>query len=373
MTAVVETRYGPMECLDGDSIVSRSLSLYGEWAQGELELVGELIRPGDVVLDVGAFLGTHTLALAAMVGRDGSVLSFEPRGSICEILKNNVRRNSLSQVEVYGYALGRQAGELLIEAVDTQAVENFGGLSLEEASPVANVPTEKIYLKTIDQLGLPRIDFIKIDAEGMEADVIAGAHVSLGAHGPLIFAECNDLDGGSQTWLSLTRLGYVLYGAILPAFNPLNWRGESKNIFGDGVEVSLVAVPAVRQNELLPWLRTHGMPLIDSVDDLALLLLHKPQYLYDTFASSPAAASLGVNFLTPLVRDLQEQLKQISEAHSHGLSRIIELEGSAALLGQRLNETNAERISLVEQNRILARYRRTSFLAAWERLQRIFR
>ena len=67
MTLNLQTRYGTMACLEADSVVSRSLDVYGEWAQLEMDLIASLVRPGETVADVGAFLGTHTLALARMV------------------------------------------------------------------------------------------------------------------------------------------------------------------------------------------------------------------------------------------------------------------------------------------------------------------
>jgi len=79
--SVVDSRYGSLRVIDTDFIISRSLTLYGEWAQGEIDLLSLFISSGDVVIDAGSFIGTHALAFAAIVGTSGRVLAFEPRKS----------------------------------------------------------------------------------------------------------------------------------------------------------------------------------------------------------------------------------------------------------------------------------------------------
>ena len=52
----VSTRYGRMRIIDADNVISRALTLYGEWAMDELNLLSQIITPGMCVLDVGAFI-----------------------------------------------------------------------------------------------------------------------------------------------------------------------------------------------------------------------------------------------------------------------------------------------------------------------------
>lgn len=312
MTRLATTRYGPMECLDGDSVVSRSLVQYGEWAQLELDLVATLVRPGDIVLDVGAFLGTHTLALATMVGSAGRVHSFEPRAAIRAVLESNVQRNGLVQVLVHACALGAQAKELVLPAIDIKGEANFGGLALESCQDDGQ-PTETIRIERLDDLGLGRVDFVKIDAEGMEAEVVEGGKALLAACHPVLVAECNDLERGSRAWSACQALGYEVYGVLSPAYNPANLRGEAVNFFGEASEASLVALPPGRAATLAAAVRAQLAPL-PTLDDLALLLLHKAQYPVEVLAGGAAAAVLGMDYASPRARGLSDEVTELRTA-----------------------------------------------------------
>lgn len=76
-----------------DRFIGRSIDLYGEWCESEIELLLGFIRSGDTVVDVGANIGTHTVTFAAIVGHAGSVLAFEPQPSSFQLLCGNVAIN----------------------------------------------------------------------------------------------------------------------------------------------------------------------------------------------------------------------------------------------------------------------------------------
>jgi FkbM family methyltransferase len=373
MNKTIDTRYGVMEYLDGDSVVSQSLALYGEWAQAELDLLQNIIRPGDVVLDVGAFLGTHTLAFAKMVGPSGAVHSFEPRANIRKILASNVQRNELAQVKIEGCALGDSAGVLNIQAIDTNDAKNFGGLAIEEAIESDGAQTELILLKTLDSFGFARLDLLKIDAEGMEAKVLGGATDALDRLQPVVFAECNDLQNGCRTLHALHELDYHVYGFISKAFDSNNFRGEANNIFGSAAEVSLLGVPKARLVNILGAVDLSTLPPIKSVDDLALLLLHKPQYPDETWGAGTAGAVLGLNFDTPKSRHLQVMLDEMQvEIDYLRLSlqlKANEVENARAQIEASLKADEERKVHIAE----LVNYRRTSLHYRWQQLVGRFR
>ena len=375
MTPLVKTRYGLMECLDGDSIVSKALIIYGEWAQLELDVLSKIVARGDVVLDVGAFLGTHTLAFARMVGEEGRVHSFEPRETIRQLLAANVSRNGLTQVSVQPCALGAAAASVEIPAVDIDEQKNFGGLAIKEAPAGQTARTERIAVLPLDHFSFDRVDFVKIDAEGMEAEVIAGGTRTLAAHRPIVFAECNDLRNGSTTLLACLDMGYMVYGVLSQAFNSDNYNQVSENIFFDGSEASLLAIPAEKVASVAQRLDLSSFARIDSPDALALLLLHKPQYPDEVLAATAAARVLGVEFPSPLSRrreaDLREVLADVAQGPIGDLGALsllkrLEAEIAALRASKALLEADyAEACRGTERN---ARYRSTSLTYWWERL-----
>jgi len=159
MTAVT-TRYGLMEVIERDSIVSRALLLYGEWAQEELDLLARFIAPGACVLDAGAFIGTHTLAFAQMAGAAGKVYAFEPRREIFAYLQRNIVLNGAAQVHASNVALGARPAQLTLDRLDLLHADNFGGLSLLLPSEAAAEAQYDVPVVTLDGMELPPVVLI---------------------------------------------------------------------------------------------------------------------------------------------------------------------------------------------------------------------
>jgi FkbM family methyltransferase len=358
----VQTRFGTMRCIPGDSIVSESLDRYGEWAGNELKFLQTVVRAGATVLDIGAFIGTHTLAFASMVGPQGRVHAFEPRAAFRELLETNVRANGLDQVRVHTCALGAASGTIWLSAVDLTVAGNFGGLALQ-GKPAADQDAaglEPIDVRSLDAFDLGAVDLIKIDTEGMEDAVLRGAAAMLARYRPLLFLECNSLAQGIRTLAELRALGYEVHGVLAEAFNADNFRGAGENIFGVAAELSLFAAPA---GWTLPEIHIPGVrvaPVTDA-DSLALFLLHKPQYLGEVVKHVPAAAVLGLDFASPLARRYQDEREREAANLSTRLAELtVQVERQAAL-GARMARLEAERDWL-------SRFRRTSPLYWWERL-----
>src|SRR5438445_7884680 len=85
-----QTRYGVMAYCIHDECVGRSLDLYGEFSVEETKVFDRMIRPGMIVVDIGANIGAHTLYFAWAVGPAGSVIAIEPQGFLHHILNTNL-------------------------------------------------------------------------------------------------------------------------------------------------------------------------------------------------------------------------------------------------------------------------------------------
>lgn len=217
-------RYGLMLVNANDVYVGASLSRYGEWGQAEIDLCRQLLRPGDVVLDVGANIGSHTLGFADAVGPTGTVHAFEPQRIVFQTLCANVALNSLTQVVTRQAAVGERAGTLLVPPLDYSQPNNYGGLSLEGATVGEPVP-----LLRLDDLDLPACRLIKIDVEGMEARVLRGAHETLQRFKPLLYVENDRQDRAVELLDTLDALGYTMYMHATPCFNPNNFNNNPTN------------------------------------------------------------------------------------------------------------------------------------------------
>lgn len=249
-------RHGVMMYNTTDQYVGRSLDRYGEFSEGETELFRQIVRPGMVVLDVGANIGAHTLYFAKAVGNTGGVYAFEPQRPVHQMLCGNVALNALGNVIAQQAALGREKGTILVPMTDYAKEGNFGGLALGEWKRGEPVP-----VLTLDLLELRQCHVIKIDVEGMEREVLAGAVRTLARHQPLLYVENDRAQHSAALITDLFALGYRLFWHLPPLFNPRNHFGDSVNIFGRTVSVNMFGVPRSRP------LTVNGLREVTSAED----------------------------------------------------------------------------------------------------------
>lgn len=288
---ICKTRYGIMHTFGDADLISRSIDLYGEWAQDELNILLKWINPGNHVIDVGAFIGTHSRAFANAVGANGSVLSFEPNPNTILLLKKNAAIVETSTIKVMEMALGNKTGTV---SLSTDDATNLGTSYIDNQNQLFTVD---VLVSKLDDLSVNHVDFLKIDVEGYEAEVLLGAESTIERCRPIIFLGINKLaDGIPHLYWSRSH-EYTLYGIITDAYNRNNFLSESKNIFGFARECGLLLIPnektidTVIDNQIIP---------INTPDDMALLLLHKPQYAHEVLSRSTTASVVGINFKSPL-------------------------------------------------------------------------
>src|SRR6478672_202977 len=113
-----------------DMYIGRSLDLYGEYSEGEVEVFRQIVQPGHVVVEVGANLGAHTVFLSQQVGQKGVVVAFEPQRIVYQTLCANLALNNLPNVFALQQAAGSRPGGIKIPPVDYWHENNFGGLAL---------------------------------------------------------------------------------------------------------------------------------------------------------------------------------------------------------------------------------------------------
>ncbi len=170
----------------------------------ELEMLQDIqvnVSAGDLVLDIGANIGNHTLYLAAIA--DCKVTSFEPNASLIEALRRSVEINQLSErVTLMPFGVGHMAGQGHFSAI---MEENLGGQSID-------IGEGDIRIVALDELEFPdRVKVVKIDVEGMELPVLEGAARLIGKDRPLIYVECMNADHYKTISAWMERHGYTYW------------------------------------------------------------------------------------------------------------------------------------------------------------------
>jgi len=244
-TVIVPTVYGLMLVNRHD--INQTNALFKTGAaidHDEITMLAHLLRkcnPNPVFVDVGANVGTYSIALASIVGPLGKVHSFEPQRIIYNMLAGSVALNSLTNVYCYNAALGDHEGTIELPQFDYSRPLNFGSIEFgpvqrEQLEQVrAHDPTRVEFapLTTLDHLGWERVDLIKIDVEGMEIEVISGARTTIQRCRPILYVEFLKNDRSALREL-IAGLGYVLFNV---GVNVLSIPSESSGLLTAAREV----------------------------------------------------------------------------------------------------------------------------------------
>ncbi len=184
-------------------------------------IINQLVKPGDVVVDVGANLGVISILLSRLVGNDGKVYSMEPIPLTFDILKNNVKKLDLSNIQIFNIGVSDNDGfkEMKVPKYDSGG-ENFYEARIVEGD-IANkglrrLSVEVRKLDTILADLTEPIAFVKIDVEGHMLQVIEGASTLIKKTHPPFYIEVSgdpdDERSNAETLFSiLIKEGYDAY------------------------------------------------------------------------------------------------------------------------------------------------------------------
>jgi len=298
-------RYGLFNLPEVSDLIFDSLRMYGEWAQKEIDILNHFINSGDSVIDVGAFIGTHSRAFSEKVGTTGAVYSFEANPITLAHLQLNAQLADNKNITVYGFALGDPKTENSLQM--TYCEGNQGGTHID--SSTKNSKTVPVEIHALDKFNFNKINFIKADIEGMEDALLRGAENLIKVNSPCIFVEVNSLHSGQKILEWCKYNNYQAQGVITDAFNPNNIKGSAANIYGHARECGLLLIHADDLLKLKECVRL-GLMNIVTVDDLALLMLHKPQFFNEILQHSPVAKQLGIEFWSPAIGRVSSRLNQ---------------------------------------------------------------
>jgi FkbM family methyltransferase len=194
--------------------------------ESDLQQILAIVRslPKDAIaIDAGANIGVVAVPMAqALKSGGGGVIAYEPQRMLFYALCGTAALNDLRNLYAYNQAVGAKNDWITVPDLDYGAAQDFGQLSLVGGDPSA--PGDRVPVATIDGLELPRLDFLKIDVEGMELDVLKGGEQTLRAHQP-------------WCWIEYWKVGIE---PIKAAFAGLRYRFFKMN------ELDLLCAPAER-------------------------------------------------------------------------------------------------------------------------------
>jgi FkbM family methyltransferase len=151
--------------------------------------VRKVLHPGQTALDIGANYGVFTKLFSELVGDLGTVIAFEPVPQTFRTLAAGIDRFHLRNVQARNSAVSDQVGTTFM-TIPLDAESNTE--NLYQSHIVASPGTESSFAVstlTVDSLQLPRVDFIKVDVEGHELEVLRGSRETLARHHPTLMVE----------------------------------------------------------------------------------------------------------------------------------------------------------------------------------------
>lgn len=231
---LVSSNYGSMivnrhdyhDTSNGTYGVGFQLLQTSSWNKEEVDLAIQLIETrklnygdGVVAIDCGANIGVHTVEWAKHMSGWGNVLAFEAQERIFYALAGNITLNNCFNARAIWSAVGAASGNIGVPVPNYFTPSSFGSLEIKKADNNEYIGQTIDYseqnlqdtrLIALDDLNMERVDFIKIDVEGMEMDVLAGAEKTISRTKPQLMIEVIKADSAALVqWL--TSRGYKTF------------------------------------------------------------------------------------------------------------------------------------------------------------------
>lgn len=240
---LVNTRYGPMLANPNDVYIGQALIRYGEYGEQEVQFLRQWIDRAGVVIEVGANVGSHTVALAKCAARVAAqVIAFEPQPFVFQNLCANLALNGLDNVRAWPFACGRDSGTLWFDRPNYRQPGNFGAVSMQptDAARGVQVPCVKLD-EMIDAQS--QVILLKLDVEGFELMALQGAVRLIERHRPVLYVENDRVEKSRELIEWLQSQQYRLWWHVCPLYNADNFIASSENVYGNVCSFNMIGLP----------------------------------------------------------------------------------------------------------------------------------
>jgi FkbM family methyltransferase len=170
--------------------------VFGTHEPHVMQVMKALIQPGWTAVDVGAHIGYSTLLMARCVGPQGRILAFEPLAQNYKLLVENIGLNGHTNICAQNLALMAQPGRIELRSATPGAMTWVASTRLDPSTAVETQTVEGVTLDDyVQRQRIGKVDFVKMDVEGAEGDVLAGMTTVLKRDKPTLLIELHGVGG----------------------------------------------------------------------------------------------------------------------------------------------------------------------------------
>ena len=223
-----------------DSVIGRSLELYGEYGQSELNFFLWLANQEHIIYDIGANIGVYSVAFAST---NAQVFAFEANPKNYSLLVQNTQNHS--NIKTYHVAVGDRVQKVYCKDFDITEQGNYGAVDVQQTQGV------EVDMIALDGLAIPSPSLVKIDVEGSEFAVLKGLEQKIKENLPVIVYEAHETKQFAEIYAFLKNFDYRLFWLQCMNFNPQNFKKNDENVFQNTALFSVVAWPPQAPQNLL--------------------------------------------------------------------------------------------------------------------------
>ena len=239
-----------------DVAVSLPILHGGQWEPHLTRFYREHLKPGMTFIDVGANIGYFTVLASRLVGPEGRVIAFEPNSENCRLILLSLNKNRLGNVTLHPIGLSNQTG---LAFFTTGLGTNGGFISSTSTESILLDPNCTVIptMRLDDLLADTPVNFLKMDTEGAEGMIVAGARNLIERNHPIITSEFTPellpgISGVSgEAYLAYFQsLGYRIFmiDRATGALGPVDDIGAFLEGFIPGRFEDLAFIPTTGQN-----------------------------------------------------------------------------------------------------------------------------
>lgn len=231
---ITDSRVGEFLVYKNDSVISKSIKLFGEYCHAEVEVMKQYLSEDSVYVDIGTNIGYHLVGVFKETGCN--IIGFEPNPKHFAVATYNSR--AYSNIQMINAAASDHAFSFKMKDFDPKNDGNYGDIHKDDTGTV------EVRAIILDSLVLQSCTLIKIDVEGHELEALTGCKKTISKYRPVVMYEAMEWDVWTKCYEFMEERKYKMYWVACRT-SPLaeTYKKVDENPFGASTVTNILCVP----------------------------------------------------------------------------------------------------------------------------------